>query len=62
MAVLLVAGPMNTPMMLVVTAAITAERVAPAGARVARFTGTLALIAGSVMCLTGDFMGWRLYP
>jgi predicted metal-binding membrane protein len=50
MAVLFVAGLMDARMMLVITAAITAERVAPAGARVARLTGALALIAGLVMC------------
>lgn len=51
MAVLLTAGLMNTHMMLVITAAITAERVMPAGARVARLTGTIALVAGTIMCL-----------
>jgi predicted metal-binding membrane protein len=50
MAVLFVAGVMDARMMVVITAAITAERVAPAGARVARLTGALALVAGSVMC------------
>lgn len=51
MAVLLVAGLMESRMMLVVTAAITAERVLPSGARIARLTGTIALIAGSIMSL-----------
>jgi predicted metal-binding membrane protein len=51
MAILVVAGLMDTHVMLAVTAAITAERVAPAGARVARMTGALALIAGLVMCV-----------
>lgn len=50
MAVLLVGGLMNTPLMVVVTAAITAERAAPAGARIARFTGALALVVGAIMC------------
>jgi predicted metal-binding membrane protein len=50
MAVLLAAGLMDTRAMLVITAVITAERVAPGGARIARLTGGLALIAGSVMC------------
>lgn len=53
MAVLLVAGLMNVQMMMVVTAAITAERVMPAGARIARLTGTIALVAGVVMCMRG---------
>jgi len=52
MAVLLAAGLMNTRMMLVAAAAITAERVAPAGARIALVTGALAILAGSVMFLT----------
>ena len=51
MAVLFVAGLMDARMMLVITAAITAERVAPAGARVARLTGALALVAGLAMCV-----------
>lgn len=51
MAVLLVAGLMNTHMMVIVTAAITAERVMPAGARVARLTGAIALVGGVVMCM-----------
>lgn len=50
MAVLFVAGLMDARMMMVIGAAITAERVAPAGARIARLTGALALVAGSVMC------------
>jgi predicted metal-binding membrane protein len=49
MAVLFVAGLMDARMMVLITAAITAERVAPAGARIARLTGALALIAGLVM-------------
>ena len=52
MAVLLVAGLMNAPVMIMVTAAITAERVAPAGARIARLTGALALVAGAITCAT----------
>jgi predicted metal-binding membrane protein len=51
MVVLLVAGLTDTRMMVVITAAITAERVAPAGARIARLTGALALVAGLVMCV-----------
>jgi len=51
MAVLVVAGFMDARMMALITAAITAERVAPAGARIARLTGALALVAGLVMCV-----------
>ena len=51
MAVLFVAGLMDARMMVLMTAAITAERVAPAGARIARLTGALALVAGLVMCV-----------
>ncbi len=36
---------------MLVTAAITAERLAPNGARIARLTGALALAAGAVMCV-----------
>jgi predicted metal-binding membrane protein len=48
MAILLVFGMMDLRAMAVVTAAITLERVAPSGARVARVTGALALVAGVV--------------
>jgi predicted metal-binding membrane protein len=44
--VLLVLGVMDPGVMAVVTAAITAERLAPAGARVARFVGGMAIAAG----------------
>lgn len=53
MAVLFIARLMDARMMLVITAAITAERVSPAGARIARLTGALALVAGLVMCVRG---------
>ena len=39
MAILLVVGLMDARMMVVITLAITAERVVPAGARIARLTG-----------------------
>ncbi|HUC66919.1 MAG TPA: DUF2182 domain-containing protein [Stellaceae bacterium] len=45
-AILLVIGVMNLRAMAVVTAAITAERLAPAGERVARAIGAVALAAG----------------
>jgi predicted metal-binding membrane protein len=51
MAVLFVAGLMDARTMLVVTAAITAERVVPGGERVARLTGAVALVAGMVICM-----------
>ena len=46
MAILLVVGVMDLRAMAVVTAAVTAERLAPAGARVARATGVVAVGAG----------------
>lgn len=45
-AILLAVGVMDLRAMAVVTAAITAERLAPAGDRVARLTGAIALGAG----------------
>ena len=50
MAVLFVGGLMDARTMLVITVAITAERVAPAGVRIARLTGTLALVVGLAVC------------
>ena len=50
-AVLYVAGLMDVGMMMLITAAITAERVAPGGARIARLTGGVALMAGLLMCV-----------
>jgi len=46
MAILLVIGVMDLRAMAVVTAAITAERLAPAGERVARAIGTVVVGAG----------------
>ena len=51
MAVLLVAGLMDMRLMIVITAAITAERVAPPAARIARVTGAVAIVAGVVLCV-----------
>jgi predicted metal-binding membrane protein len=48
MAILLVIGVMDFRAMAVVTAAITVERLAPAGERVARVTGAVAVAAGLV--------------
>ena len=49
MAVLLVVGVMDLRAMAVVTAAITVERLAPAGERVARAVGAVGIAAG--LCL-----------
>ena len=46
MIILLVVGVMDLRMMAVVAAAITAERLAPAGVRVSQTTGVLAAGAG----------------
>jgi predicted metal-binding membrane protein len=46
MIILLVIGVMDLRVMAVVAAAITAERLAPAGVRVAQITGALAAGAG----------------
>jgi predicted metal-binding membrane protein len=46
MAILLVVGVMDLAAMAIVTAAITAERLAPAGERVARALGLVAVTAG----------------
>jgi predicted metal-binding membrane protein len=46
MAILLVAGVMNTAAMMALTAAITLERVLPGGGRVARWTGVVIVGAG----------------
>ena len=50
MAGLFVGGLMDPRLMIAITAAITAERVAPDGAHISRFTGGLAIAAGLVMC------------
>jgi predicted metal-binding membrane protein len=46
MAILLVIGVMDLRAMIVVAAAITVERLAPAGERVAPVTGVVAVAAG----------------
>jgi predicted metal-binding membrane protein len=46
MATLLVIGVMDLRAMVIVAAAITAERLAPAAERVARATGAVAIGAG----------------
>jgi len=49
MLMLLAIGMMNLGVMAVVTAAITAERLAPAGQRVARGIGVVAVAAGAYL-------------
>jgi predicted metal-binding membrane protein len=51
MAVLFIAGLMDTRAMFAITLAITAERIAPAGQRLAGATGSLAFIAGATICV-----------
>jgi predicted metal-binding membrane protein len=51
MAILFAVGLMDMRMMLVTTAAITAERVAPNGVGIARATGAVAAVVGLVMCI-----------
>jgi predicted metal-binding membrane protein len=48
-AIMLVTGVMDLRVMAVVTAAITAERLAPAGERIARATGAIAVLAGLLL-------------
>ncbi|HEY7371122.1 MAG TPA: DUF2182 domain-containing protein [Polyangia bacterium] len=55
MAVLLVVGVMDLRAMAAVTAAITVERLAPAGARIARATGAVGVAAG--LCLLARAAG-----
>jgi len=52
-AVLLVIGVMDLRAMMLVTAAITVERLAPAGERVARGVGVLAIVGGIFLIATG---------
>ena len=48
-AVLLTFGVMNLPAMMLVMLAITAERLAPAGDRIARAIGAGAVVAGLLL-------------
>ncbi len=57
MAILLVIGVMNVLAMAVVAAAITVERLAPAGERVARATGAVALGAGLFLIVRAAGLG-----
>ena len=56
-AILLVIGIMDLRGMAVVTAAITAERLAPAGERVARVTGAFAVAAGLLLIVRTAVLG-----
>jgi len=56
-AILLVCGVMDLRAMAVVTAAISAERLLPAGARVARATGALVVGTGLFLIATGIATG-----
>jgi predicted metal-binding membrane protein len=57
MAILLVMGVMDLRVMAVVAAAITAERLAPAGERLARATGVLIIAAGLFLLLRAAIPG-----
>jgi len=56
-AILLVIGVMDLRAMAVVTAAITAERLAPAGERVAQATGAVAVVAGVLLITRVTVLG-----
>jgi predicted metal-binding membrane protein len=57
MALLLVTGVMDLRAMAVVTAAMTAERLAPAGERVARAIGGIVVGAGLVLIVRATGLG-----
>jgi predicted metal-binding membrane protein len=57
MAILLVIGVMNLRAMVVVAAAITVERLAPAGERVARATGLVVVAAGLFLIARATGLG-----
>jgi len=57
MAVLLVVGVMDLRAMAVVTAAITVERLMPAGERIARATGAVVVVAGLVLIARATGLG-----
>ena len=57
MAILLVIGIMDLRAMAVIAAAITVERLAPSGERVARATGAVALGAGSLLIARAAGLG-----
>lgn len=53
MAILLVIGMMDMRAMAVVTVAITAERLAPMGERIARAIGAVTIAAGFLLIARG---------
>jgi predicted metal-binding membrane protein len=57
MAILLVVGVMELRAMAVVAAAITVERLAPAGERVARVIGAIVVGAGVVLIARAAGLG-----
>ncbi len=57
MAILLVVGLMDLRAMAVVAAAITIERLAPAGGRVARTTGAVVVVAGLLLIVRAAGLG-----
>jgi predicted metal-binding membrane protein len=57
MAILLVLGVMDLRAMAVVAAAITVERLAPAGVRVARATGAVVVAAGLLLVARASGLG-----
>jgi predicted metal-binding membrane protein len=57
MAILLVTGVMDLRAMVVVTAAITVERLATAGTRMARAVGVVAVAAGLLLLARAAVMG-----
>jgi predicted metal-binding membrane protein len=57
MAILLVIGVMDLGAMAVVGAAITAERLSPAGERVARAIGALVVGAGLILIARAVVLG-----
>jgi predicted metal-binding membrane protein len=57
MAIVLVIGIMDLRAMVLVTVAITVERLAPVGERVARATGVVAVAAGFVLIARGAGLG-----
>ena len=57
MAILLVIGVMDLRAMAVVTVSITAERLAPAGERVARATGAVVVGAGLLLIVRAAGLG-----
>src|SRR3989449_5142151 len=59
-AILLVIGVMDLRAMAVVAAAITVERLAPAGERVARTTGIVVVGAGVFLIARAAGLRWRI--